>query len=54
MLGIACAEAGPYAIISIANKFLLTAKGKGNRFANVTAARPPGEIPSPTPHRFYG
>lgn len=40
-------EEQPYAIISIANKFLLTAKLKGNSFADLTAARPPGEVLGP-------
>lgn len=42
------AEEQPYAIISVANKFLLTAKLKGNSFANLTAARPPGEVLGPS------
>lgn len=41
-------EEGPYDIIPTANKFLLTAKGKGNMFANLRAVRPPGEAPSPS------
>lgn len=40
-------EEQPYAIISVANKFLLTAKLKGNSFADLTAARPPGEALGP-------
>lgn len=41
-------EEQPYAIISVANKFLLTAKLKGNSFASLTAARPPGEVLGPS------
>lgn len=48
ILGIVFAEEQPYAIISVANKFLLTAKLKGNSFANLTAARPPGEVLGPS------
>lgn len=41
-------EEQPYAIISMANKFLLIAKLKGNSFSNLTAARPPGEVLGPS------
>lgn len=41
-------EEQPYAIISVANKFLLIAKLKGNSFSNLAVARPPGEVLGPS------
>lgn len=48
ILGIVFVEEQPYAVISVANKFLLTAKLKGSSFAGFTAARPPGEVLGPS------
>lgn len=36
----------------MANKFLPTAKGEGNGFANLTDVRPPGEVPRPSALRI--